>query len=566
MTDDLFATDDPQYPRWLPDETLYSLISRHHALSGNRLWRETSQQLFGHPQGGYQHDFPNRIGELVRRVGDHLGEALWIVRHHTIAPFFYPFAGPEVPLEINAAMIGASTRTIKYRLGLLTSRVRAYHPLKACRKCMDEDRAVFGVAYWHRRHQLPGVILCENHRTWLHRATVKSTAVSRFGWFLPAGHELEPIVPNSLVADRAADMELFGELAGAARCLTEMAVDFRFNKAALGLCFRNEMIRQSLATHSGRLKLSALADRFSHKIYRYRTLEEFASTDLSIGATISRLRDVSAACNQRLHPLHYLVLALVVFGRWSDFLVAYNKTLTALPDENSKFESQLTLDFLHDPQRARQREVVVAAITGEGLTVRAAAGLAGVDWTTAKVWATQAGLSSSRRPKVLTIDKAALLLAALRAGEEKAIVAERLGISIQTVTTTLRTHVGLSQEWSAARFEHARMSARDAWIQAMDADPAAGIKALRVVAAGAYAWLYRHDMDWLAQHAPQSRSKDGGNHPAVRWDERDSGLAAELRTAAASSAIDSGNAVCRGAVASSQTVATIQTTTHAGGN
>jgi hypothetical protein len=46
-------------------------------------------------------------------------------------------------------MEGDTLAHFKLRLGILTSRFRANHPLKACVVCMAADRNRFGWAYWH---------------------------------------------------------------------------------------------------------------------------------------------------------------------------------------------------------------------------------------------------------------------------------------------------------------------------------------------------------------------------------------------------------------------------------
>ena len=66
---DLFPIVDT----WLPGETLYSLASRHHLVSGNILAANTCEQLFGHSRLGCSHDLPGQLDEFVKRTGGGLG-------------------------------------------------------------------------------------------------------------------------------------------------------------------------------------------------------------------------------------------------------------------------------------------------------------------------------------------------------------------------------------------------------------------------------------------------------------------------------------------------------------
>lgn len=55
-------------PQWLPDETFFSLVSRYHAVSGNRLAAHTNLALFGVHRGGSQHDFPTHLTNFTTRT------------------------------------------------------------------------------------------------------------------------------------------------------------------------------------------------------------------------------------------------------------------------------------------------------------------------------------------------------------------------------------------------------------------------------------------------------------------------------------------------------------------
>lgn len=72
---------------------------------------------------------------------------------------------------------------------------------------------------------------------------------------------------------------------------------------------------------------------------------------------------------------------------------------------------------------------------------------------------------------------------------------------------------------------------RESWLQACAANPAAGVKEIRLVDGADYSWLYRHDREWLRAHSPRKP-----HPPPVRrvdWDERDASLASQVISAAA---------------------------------
>lgn len=89
-------------------------------------------------------------------------------------------------------MSSNSVAYLKLRLGILTSRFRANHPLKACSQCMEQDIRETGWAYWHLKHQFPGVWMCTTHKQQLLLSTLKANGVKRFQWLLPHWSELNP--------------------------------------------------------------------------------------------------------------------------------------------------------------------------------------------------------------------------------------------------------------------------------------------------------------------------------------------------------------------------------------
>lgn len=134
MSVDLFPRVD-SLPPWLRGETLFSLCSRQHRLWGHNLSSRSTEILFGGKRLGTQHDFPSGLDAFALRTEGQLGSAVEIARDRTMLRFHRPFfAKAEIDHAI-WAMRGPAVAHLKFRLGLLTSRFRANHPLKASVAC-----------------------------------------------------------------------------------------------------------------------------------------------------------------------------------------------------------------------------------------------------------------------------------------------------------------------------------------------------------------------------------------------------------------------------------------------
>src|SRR4030042_7010586 len=56
--------------------------------------------------------------------------------------------------------------------GINTSRVKVPQFLRYCPECVSEDFERWGETYWRRTHQLPGVLVCTDHKGGLANSVV----------------------------------------------------------------------------------------------------------------------------------------------------------------------------------------------------------------------------------------------------------------------------------------------------------------------------------------------------------------------------------------------------------
>lgn len=182
----------PVVSGWLPDETLFSLVSRQHQLSGNVRASKTCLDAFGLDRLGADANIPSIPGAFVVATHGRYGSAEEILLHHTVLPYYLPLASAKVRANVWASLTPDEPHSSKYALGQLTGRFCAHHPLRACVACMAEDQASFGVAYWHRLHQLPSVWICPKHGTLLLESRRRQTVEAWAALCLPTFVHLRP--------------------------------------------------------------------------------------------------------------------------------------------------------------------------------------------------------------------------------------------------------------------------------------------------------------------------------------------------------------------------------------
>jgi len=517
----------PPLPRWLPGETVFSLVSRCHALSGHLLASRTCRALFGRAQQGCEHDLPSRLKTFAERTHEAFGDARTLALERTVLPFYLPLRSPMQSEADISALAAPRGGVLKFRLGILTSRFRGNHPLKACVACMARDSCEFGTSYWRWEHQLPGIWVCTEHGLALRQALSKSTGVARFGWLLPKSEALaEPSWP-AVDGPRLESLASFSEFVLG---WSGLAATDHFTAQGLARTYRLALGFGGSAADLSARQLESPAQDLTFAVGGLRLVPELSALPATVQQAKLLLERLVRRPRGGTHPLNHLALIAWLFPSWSAFRQAYESAADGGPASVSVGESVPL--YVGDVRLPTLLELL-----RRGHSVRTASTKVGIDAQTGASWAAAAGFRLARRPKVLkgkSIDEMAL---ALSCGAGKADVAKAFAVSEQTVTRILRTVTGLQGAWHEARRLRAQADARAVWSAAVSEMPGTGLKAVRRLAPAAYAWLYRNDQAWLVEASrPALAPAFGRRSPPARrvdWDARDQSLSADVRRVAA---------------------------------
>jgi transposase len=505
-------------PGWLTDETFFSLASRYHVMAGNRLPEHTSLALFGRKRWGYQQDFPGPLGVFAERTAGQLGSAEEIAQARTVLPFYLSARTAAVSREAYQALTQGQTGSLKFRLGLLTSRFRAHHPLKACPGCMQDDVASHGWAYWHRHHQLPGVWTCCHHVLPLQASSLKSTGVGRFTWLVPDTAALAPTaVADAGHASLRALMRFSDLVAGWTSLMAST-----LNSAVLARTYQGRIAHLKPGKHR-----EDLAKAYCDAIAALRVAPDLSALPAQPAQAVHSINRWVFAPGEATHPLRHLSFIYWLFSSWEDFQESYAHAARA------EASPPVPTTGAQVVQPSDARKVLVVSGLTEGRSISSLARKLGITVQTAQSWAAAAGLATPRRAKYLKNERYNALVEDLRQGSDKAELAKAHGISVQTVTRVLRTEPGLSEIWHQIRHQRAQHEARTQWQRAVSECRHLGVQQARSLAPAAYAWLYRNDRAWLqavSQAVSPARPDQG---PRVNWDQRDIALAHSVQRAAA---------------------------------
>ena len=476
-----------------PDETLYSWAGAVHLSNPTPDVRETSRRLYGAPFAALLHDFPSHLGALAENVGDKFGSSSTLALGHTLLGYFLSVRPHEFTTRILQATMDGGVGSLKFQLGIAASRVGGHHPLKGCPICFSRQIEEGGRAFWMVSHQLPSVFCCVEHGELLQVAWDATTPVHRRGWILPRGgleKEWRAYTPVNAIQ--------FQRLERLARFSMRWALQSpsAFDAKRLALVYRAALRNHDLMTQAGSLRLAEIVRLIRQHYSGLEGLSELRSIQCNEPSWSTLVGAASRESPRPCHPLKHLLLISALFASWDEFIATYD----AEPSDPAEVSAE---DAVLPPEKVNQQmERFTELVERHGLSISAAGRKVGVTATTAVRWAKVRGLEYRTRAKTYSVGRLDEARGMLRQGTPKAQVVERLGFSAGAVNRLISSEPEVAAAWRAARHELARRDNRRRFSKALAQMPDRPLKEIRAMPGCGYAWLYRHDRQWLLEHLP----------------------------------------------------------------
>lgn len=152
------------FPTPYKGETFYSTISRYHIYSGNLTSKDTLRDLFNTTSVTAGRELPANIDLLLKNIpNNHSFTTNDIIFNNTLYKYYTCFLTKEKADYIYNLMANGNGSLIFASLGMCGNKMKNDFSLKYCPECVKSDRSVFGEAFWHLNHQIPGIFICPNH-------------------------------------------------------------------------------------------------------------------------------------------------------------------------------------------------------------------------------------------------------------------------------------------------------------------------------------------------------------------------------------------------------------------
>jgi hypothetical protein len=506
--------DIPFMPELLPDELLYSFIGRMSAMNALGNMRERMRLLFGDKNTIAVIDLPTRLEYLQKALGrlSPWGSALDMITQATIYPYHRPFLTENRHVAIAEILLSGRGKSLKTLLGRVANRFGAAPTLRFCPACLTADIHRYGVPYWHRTHQLPGVTACPTHKLNLIIYSKNYQHIDRQRIILAPGAwavELSAAVPSPTQLAFAA---LSKELMEAGLPTLERAnYQSVYRNAIFGLGLTNKRY----VDYEG----LALAVR-AH----YRDFDGFPHRDRLLSTQrnpLNWLRALLQRPNRSSHPICHLLLIGFLFKTIEELCrQLVHKTLQSDDSLSSCLRPQTSC-----LQTANNEHL----IRDMRLSCREVARLMNRSVTTIVNKRRALGLAISERPKNRRPDATAIIVSMLDKGAAPRKIALDCNTSLSTVYRLRAQTPNLGSEAAAQRFEVERDKRRQQWTKLLATNPSVGPTVVRKMSASTYAWLYRNDREWLQEKSSAFRVYRTPRG-RVDWRKRDVELCGFVRT------------------------------------
>lgn len=443
-------------PPIYPDETVYSYVARLHLYWGETNHRKTAKRWFGKSPISIDQRLPIGLDFLAKSSGNCVVDLL---TNHTYFPLFAAFSSNQERLQ--RALLSSSGQSVANASSVSQAGFEALGGSWYCPDCVEQDRANFGIAYWHLTHQMHGVTCCPIHAIKLFQMCHSSRM-----FHLPPQVENKPRLLASTHAIRLAEVIL-----GFSRDYQFVSNDIREDYCSSPIELLH-LKRQLLRRNVDLTLLMAKISELSSSIFGRSILSE---------NVVHNLLYQQQYCG---HPLKYIFLCYAL-----DQLPFIKEELD---------ESRIAIAKQLEKDRSRCAGLLKAG----QYSLREIARRINRSIQFVKAMACQLGVRFQKRTHFVTPDIEARIIARARNGEHRKVIASKEGVSVGTVEHLIQCTPGLSDARRVMKKEERRRSARKAICKALLAQPSLTRIELKHACYNDYTWLYRHDKAWLYQTLP----------------------------------------------------------------
>lgn len=303
------------FPTPYPDECLYSILCRYFVRGAKTSHQKFIEELFDSYKSLMASVYvPRGLHLLNRWIPENSGiTKKMIAENHTMYPYLSVFYPAEMIADMDKYIDSDEPNYDFEYVQMSKARAIRKDYLCFCPECAKEDEILYGETYWHRLHQIQGVLYCPKHRVKIENSViaVKNAAIH----FRPA----------SSFATQPLDIPTFSEQEYFKNQYVKIAEDIEWllkygltlgGADTIGRKYREMCLKKGGITTRHGMVLRNCFDKEIKDFYG----EEFLEHILGIGEPVNEWHRYSTAgMSAGMRPLHQLLIMNFLCGSPKSF-------------------------------------------------------------------------------------------------------------------------------------------------------------------------------------------------------------------------------------------------------
>ena len=202
-------------------------------------------------------DFPCHLNQFVDMFSSSLFYSVdTLIQAHTLYPYYRPFLPIGRAQKLYEVMCGDNGKIVYRCTNLENSNIPRKGWFRYCSQCVMDDRIKYGECYWHRLHQIHGVLVCPKHHLLLVSCTAEEQDLASRGT-IPA---------EQILSQVSTTLRIFTdiEMKVAERIATSIAFLLEHPQPTIDLHLQYRLLleRHHLLQSNGTLRITEIVETF----------------------------------------------------------------------------------------------------------------------------------------------------------------------------------------------------------------------------------------------------------------------------------------------------------------
>lgn len=307
------------FPEPYEDEILYSTIARYHYYVGNNNTKYTIRELFGTEAIIPTIELTSNLKKFCKYIGNSIYNLDYFINKHTNLPFYAPFLKLDNRVNIREMMINSDGKGIYAKIGITAGGICTKRGLYYCPQCVIEDVKNVGEAYFHRIHQVPGVLVCPTHSCLIKQYKITRNNIGRINFIKL---NLRYIDNNIHYMDNTIISNYLVKIANSAKYILNSDLN-KFNQLSITKKYKTILNEKGLLTLKKRVKQKKLIKLF--KNYYGEELLDILQSNIN-NKESNWLRIITRKPKRTIHPIRHILFILFLCDDIKSFFEENKKT------------------------------------------------------------------------------------------------------------------------------------------------------------------------------------------------------------------------------------------------